>query len=79
MREFDWQDTLAKKLEMPEDWREIGFDDAETMIEMYERTPGGAMVCPWPRCSFARKDALIEELFVHVHNPKGHGRKESRR
>lgn len=55
-----------------------GWDSIETIERVYwttgdkavPPTDGGAYVCCWPDCYFARKDAV--ELWKHVHFSEKH-------
>jgi hypothetical protein len=52
------------------DWEErTGNDSIPTIERVYERTAGGAVLCVWPGCHFARRDA--EKLWRHVHTAHG--------
>lgn len=49
--------------------KQTGNDSIPTIERVYERTPNGAYRCVWPRCSFARRDAV--RMWRHVHTAHG--------
>jgi hypothetical protein len=52
------------------DWEKMtGFDSIATIERVYARSPGGAYECVWPKCRFARRDAVA--MWRHVHTSHG--------
>jgi hypothetical protein len=49
--------------------KQTGYDSIATIERVYQRSPNGAYVCVWPKCSFARKDSAA--LWRHVHTAHG--------
>lgn len=48
---------------------ETGCDSIDTIQRLYYTTNGGAFLCCWPGCSFARRDPAA--LWIHVHSAHG--------
>jgi hypothetical protein len=44
-------------------------DSIATIERVYDQTPGGAYICCWTGCSFARRDP--EALWRHIHSRHG--------
>ena len=49
--------------------KQTGNDSIATIERVYGRTRNGAYLCVWPKCSFARKDAVA--MWRHVHTAHG--------
>lgn len=49
--------------------KQTGYDSIPTIRRIYEQTSTGAYVCVFPRCRFARRDAV--QLWRHVHTAHG--------
>lgn len=69
--------VAALKRLSPEDLRalslrheaETGCDSIATVERAYDRSPAGAILCPWPTCAFRRRDPVL--VWLHAHSHRG--------